>query len=279
MSAARRTDIAGSTMYDFNYHRAASIDDAAAKLESADDGKLIAGGMTLLPTLKNRLAAPSDVIDLDGLADLKGISREGDEIIIGAMTRHYDVAHSKLVQDIIPALAQLAGGIGDPAVRHRGTIGGSVANADPAADYPAAVVGLKGTVATNARTIAGDDFFQGLFETALENGEIITAVRFKKPLRAHYLKFRHQASGYAVVGVMVAQYADGVRVAVTGAGPSAFRLKTMEEALSRSFSPTSIADLEVPREGLLTDVHYSADYRAHLTKVYARRAVEALLVP
>lgn len=263
-------------MHDFEYYRAATVADAAAKLGSADDAKLLAGGMTLLPTLKNRLAAPSHLIDLAGLSDLKGISIEGDEVVVKAMTRHFDVANSKAVQEAIPALATLAGGIGDPAVRHRGTIGGSTANADPAADYPAAVVGLKATVVTNERSIAGDDFFKGLFETALNSSEIIIAVRFKRPQRAQYLKFRHPASGYAVVGVMVAQYADGVRVAVTGAGPSAFRVAAMEEALNASFTPASIANIDVPHEELLGDIHCSAEYRAHIVKVYARRAVEAL---
>ncbi len=263
-------------MHDFNYHRAASLADAAAKLKSADDAKLLAGGMTLLPTLKNRLAAPSDLIDLADVADMRGIAIEGDEVVIGAMTRHADVAASNEVRAAIPALAALAGGIGDPAVRHRGTMGGSVANSDPAADYPAAVVGLDATIVTNERKIAADDFFLGLFETALRPGEIISSIRFKKPQRAHYLKFRHPASGYAVVGVMVAQYASGARVAVTGAGPFVFRLHSMEGALNKSFAPASIANISTPPEQLMGDIHCSAEYRAHLVTVYARRAVEAL---
>jgi carbon-monoxide dehydrogenase medium subunit len=263
-------------MHDFNYHRAIDVASAAAKLNSAEDAKLLAGGMTLLPTLKNRLAQPSDLIDLADLNDLRGISIEGDEVVIRAMTQHAVVAASKEVQAAIPALAALAGGIGDPAVRHRGTIGGSVANADPAADYPAAVVGLNATVVTTERSIAGDDFFLGLFDTALRPGEIITSVRFKKPTRAHYLKFRHPASGYAVVGVMVAQFADGVRVAVTGAGPSVFRETAMEAALNKSFTPAVVADIKVSAERLMGDIHCSAEYRAHIVNVYARRAVEAL---
>ena len=263
-------------MHNFNYHRASDVAGAAALLNDADDGKLLAGGMTLLPTLKNRLAAPSDLIDLANVGDLKGIAIEGDEVVIRAMTQHAVVAASPEVQAAIPALATLAGGIGDPAVRHRGTIGGSLANNDPAADYPAGVVGLNATVVTNQRSIAADDFFLGLFETALRPGEIITSVRFRKPTRAHYLKFRHPASGYAVVGVMVAQYASGTRVAVTGAGPSVFRVSAMEAALDKSFTPGAIADIAVSADQLMGDIHCSAEYRAHLVKVYARRAVEAL---
>ena len=263
-------------MHDFNYHRAASLADAAAKLAAAEEGKLLAGGMTLLPTLKNRLAQPSDLIDLANLGDMRGISIEGEEVVVRAMTQHAVVAASKEVRAAIPALADLAGNIGDPAVRHRGTIGGSVANADPAADYPAAVLGLDAAVVTNERSIKGGEYFLGLFETALRPGEIITSVRFKKPKRAHYLKFRHPASGYAVVGVMVAQFADGARVAVTGAGPCAFRVAAMEAALDKSFAPASVANIKVPSADLLGDIHCSAEYRAHLITVYARRAVEAL---
>lgn len=263
-------------MHNFNYHRAADAADAVSKVKGAEDGKFLAGGMTLLPTLKNRLANPSDLVDLQNLAALKGVSVEGKEVVVKAMTPHADVAASEAVRKAIPALAVLAGGIGDPAVRHRGTVGGSVANADPAADYPAGVVGLDAVVETNERKIAADDFFKGLFETALKPGEMITAVRFKVPDRAHYMKFRHPASGYAVVGVMVAQYGSKVRVAVTGAGPSAFRVKAMEEALEKSFTPASVANIKVPASGLLGDIHCSADYRAHLVTVYARRCVEAL---
>jgi len=264
-------------MHNFNYHRAADVSDAAGKLSSTDDPKLLAGGMTLLPTLKNRLAAPSDLIDLAAIADLKGISVEGDEVVVRAMTPHAVVAASAEVQKALPALAQLAGNIGDPAVRHRGTIGGSVANSDPAADYPAACVGLDATIVTNKRKIAADDFFLGLFETALEAGEIITSVRFKVPTRAYYMKFRHPASGYAVVGVMVAQYGAKARVAVTGAGPCVFRVAEMEAALEKSFAPASVANIKVSPEQLMGDIHCSAEYRAHLITVYARRAVEAIV--
>ena len=263
-------------MHNFNYHRAADAADAVSKVNGADEGKFLAGGMTLLPTLKNRLANPSDLVDLQDLSGLKGVSVEGKEVVVKAMTPHAEVAASEAVRKAIPALAVLAGGIGDPAVRHRGTVGGSVANADPAADYPAGVLGLDAVVETNDRKIAADDFFKGLFETALNPGEMITAVRFKAPDSAHYLKFRHPASGYAVVGVMVARYGAKVRVAVTGAGPNAFRVKAMEEALEKSFAPASVANIKVPASGLLGDIHCSADYRAHLLTVYARRCVEEL---
>ena len=263
-------------MHDFEYHRAKSLEDAAEKLAAAEDAKLIAGGMTLLPTLKNRLAAPSDLIDLGDLSDMKGISVEGGEVVVRAMTRHADVAASAEIQETIPALAELAGLIGDPAVRYRGTIGGSLANSDPAADYPAAALGLDATIVTNQRSIAADDYFLGLFETALEPGEIITAVRFKIPTAAKYTKFRHPASGYAVVGVMVARFGDKVRVAVTGAGPHAFRMGEMERALEQNFAPEAIAGIKASASDLLGDIHCSAPYRAHLITVYARRAVEAL---
>jgi carbon-monoxide dehydrogenase medium subunit len=263
-------------MHDFSYHRPADLADAVAELAAGGDPKLVAGGMTLLPALKLRLAAPTDLIDLADVPGLKGITRAGRELVIGAMTCHADVAASDVVAGAIPALATLAEGIGDPAVRHRGTIGGSVANADPAADYPAGVVGLDAIVATTQRKIAADDFFTGLFETALEPGEIITAVHFKIPDRAAYLKFRHPASGYAVVGVMVARFGENVRVAVTGAGPNVFRVAAMEEALQRRFSPDAIADIKVAPTSLLGDIHCSAEYRGHLVSVLARRAVAAL---
>lgn len=263
-------------MRNFNYHLASDLKDAGARLAASDDGKLMAGGMTLIPTLKQRLAAPSDVIDLGAIAGLKGLAKEGNEIVIGAMTAHADVASSEVVRAAIPALATLAGGIGDPAVRHRGTIGGSSANADPAADYPAAIVGLGATVVTTQRKIAADDFFTGLFETALEPGEIITQVRFPIPQKAHYLKFRHPASGYAVVGVMVAQTAGGVRVGVTGAGPSAFRASSFESALGKDFSVKAVENVNQSADGLLSDVHFSAGYRAHIVGVFVRRCVAAM---
>ena len=261
-------------MHNFTYHRPSDLDAAVALLCEADEPKLLAGGMTLLPTMKQRLAAPSDLIDLSGIAALKGIKVETKEVVIGAMTCHADVAASPEVAKAIPALAVLAGGIGDPAVRHCGTIGGSVANADPAADYPAGVLALDAAIETTKRRIAADDFFTGLFETALEPGEIITAVRFRIPDRSRYLKFRHPASGYAVVGLFVAQFGASVRVAVTGAGPNAFRVPEMEQALAKNFSPAAIASITIPAEQLMGDIHCSAEYRAHVINVLAQRAVD-----
>lgn len=262
-------------MQDFTFHMPAAVAEASGLLGSCEDPKLIAGGMTLLPTLKQRLAEPTDLIDLGSIAELKGIRREGDQIVVGAMTCHADVAASELILSTIPGLAMLAGQIGDPAVRHRGTIGGSCANADPAADYPAGIVGLGATVMTDRREIAGDDFFVGLFETALQPGEIVTAMRFPIPKWSHYMKLRHPASGYAVVGVMVVDTGAGVRVAVTGAGPSVFRVTEMEKALSAEFSVAAIESVKVDADGLNADMHASAAYRAHVIGVLARRAVAA----
>jgi carbon-monoxide dehydrogenase medium subunit len=260
-------------MYNFTYHRAGSVDAAAAKLAEGDEAKLLAGGMTLLPTMKQRLARPSDLIDLNEIAGLSGITVAGGAVTIGATTRHADVAASAEVKQAIPALAKLAGGIGDPAVRNRGTIGGSIANNDPAADYPAAVLGLGATVITNKREIAGDDFFLGLFETALQDGEIITAVRFPVPQKAGYFKFPNPASRYAVVGVFVAKTANGVRVAVTGAGPCVFRQAEMEAALASNFSVGALSGITQDPDGLNEDIHASAEYRANLVVVGAKRAV------
>ena len=263
-------------MYEFNYHRPGTLEAAAAVLAAAEDGRVLAGGQTLIPTLKQRLAGPSDVVDLGGVAGLDGVRREGDAIVVGAMTRHADVASSSEAQGAIPALAALADGIGDPQVRNAGTIGGSVANADPAADYPAAVVGLGAEVTTDRRTIAGDDFFTGLFETALEEGEIVVSVRFPIPRRAAYVKFPNPASRYAIVGVMVAETGSGaVRVVVTGAGDRVFRVGEMETALAGSFRAEAIGGVSVPSDGLNEDLHASAEYRAHLVGVMARRAVAA----
>ena len=261
-------------MYEFNYAKAASLEEAARALGD-EEAKLVAGGMTLIPTLKQRLAKPSQLIDLAAIPSLKGIGEEGDAVVIGAMTRHVEVNRSDLVRRAIPALAALAGGIGDPAVRNRGTIGGSIANNDPAADYPAAVVALNATVKTNKREIAADRFFTGLFETALEPGEIVTAVRFPKVAQANYQKFKNPASRYAIVGVFVARTPAGVRVAVTGAGPCVFRVPEMEAALARSFMPDAIKDIQIKEDGLNSDIHASAEYRAHLVNVMARRAVAA----
>ena len=262
-------------MYAFNTHKPSSVSEAVSARSGAEDGSFLAGGQTLIPTLKQRLASPSDLIDLSGIGELQGIKAEGGNLVIGAMTRHADVAHSDTVKGAIPALAALAEGIGDPQVRNMGTIGGSIANNDPASDYPGAVVGLGATVHTNNRTIAGDDFFTGLFETALEEGELITAVSFPSPEKAAYAKFPNPASRYALVGVFVAKTAGGVRVAVTGAGPCVFRVPEMESALGGDFSPGALNGISVPADGLNADIHASSAYRANLVSVMAKRAVAA----
>ena len=263
-------------MYDFHYHRPKTLADAANLLKGKDEARPMSGGMTLIPTLKQRLARPSDVVDLGGIKELAGIKVEGNNVVIGGMTRHYDVATSADVKKAIPALADLAGHIGDPAVRNRGTIGGSVANSDPAADYPAAVLALGATITTNTGKHEADKFFKGLFETALTDGELITSISFPKPEKAAYVKFPNPASRYAMVGVFVSQGADGkVRVAVTGAGPHVFRVKEMEAALEKDFSEAAIAGVQVSAGSLNEDMHGSAAYRAHLITVMARRAVAA----
>lgn len=262
-------------MYEFNYQRPGSLDDAVDALKAAEDGQFLAGGMTLLPTLKQRLARPSDVIDLAGIPGLSGINEEGSDIVIGAMTRHAEVASSPTVRMNIPALADLADSIGDPQVRNRGTIGGSIANADPAADYPAALVGLGATVNTNQRSIEADDFFTDLFETALKEDEIVVSVSFPKPKRAAYAKFPNPASRYAIVGVMVAETSSGVRVAVTGAGSCVFRVSDMENALGQNFSADAVSGVTISQDGLNEDIHASAEYRAHLVSVMAKRATAA----
>ena len=262
-------------MYAFEYRRPNTLSGALADLKKAD-AKALAGGMTLLPTMKQRLAAPAALIELKDVPELRGLAREGDALMIGAMTRHAEVARSPVVQGAIPALAKLAAGIGDPHVRNRGTLGGSLANNDPAADYPAAVLGLAATVVTDRRRVAADAFFKGLFETALEADELITGVSFPIPEKAVYMKFANPASRYALVGVFVAKTGRGVRVAVTGAGETGvFRASAMETALNANFTPAALASVTVSAEGLNTDIHADADYRAHLIKVMARRAVEA----
>jgi aerobic carbon-monoxide dehydrogenase medium subunit len=261
-------------MYEFDYHKPASLDDVA-RLLGDEEAKLVAGGMTLIPTLKLRLAKPTQLIDLGAIPSLKGITEDGDGVVIGAMTRHAEVNRSDVVKRAIPALAAMAGMIGDPAVRNRGTIGGSIVNNDPAADYPAAVVALNATVRTNKREIGADPFFTAMFETALQPGEIVTAVRFPKVQAANYQKFKNPASRYAIVGVFVARSGAGVRVAVTGAGPSVFRVAEMEAALAKSFTPDAIKDIAIKDDGLNSDIHASAEYRAHLVNVMARRAVAA----
>lgn len=263
-------------MYQFNYQKAGSADDAASAVSSAEDGRFLAGGMTLIPTLKQRLAQPSDLIDLAGIGDLVGVEDGGDSVTIKAMTRHVDVANNDIVKSKIPALASLAENIGDPQVRNRGTIGGSLANNDPAADYPAAVLGLNATVITNKREIAAEDYFDGMFTTALEDGELITAVRFPVPDKAAYTKFPNPASRYALVGVMVAQTGGETRVAVTGAGQDGvFRASDIESALSGNWSADAAKGVKMSDDGLNSDIHASAEYRAHLISVMASRAVDA----
>lgn len=258
-----------------HYHRPASVADAVKLAGQHGDDKLLAGGQSTLPSMRLGLLSPTGWIDLAGVAELQGVRVDGANIVIGAMTTHAAVAASKDVQSRIPALAHLAGGIGDRQVRNRGTIGGSIANNDPAACYPAAVLGLGASVQTDKRTIAGDDFFKGLYETALAPAEIITAVRFPVPEKAAYVKFRQPASRFALVGVFVALAGGKVRVAVTGAGPVVFRVKALEDRLAAKFAPESCDGVTVPAAGLNTDLHGSAEYRAHLITVLARRAVAA----
>src|SRR5689334_16769329 len=250
-------------MYEFKYHRPATVRQAANLLIKNEDAKLIAGGHTLLPVMKQRLASPPHLVDLSHIEGLDAIEMKGRSLVIGATARHAEVANSATVGEAIPALAELAGMIGDPAVRHRGTIGGSVANNDPNADYPAACLGLGATIITSKRKIPADEFFKGLFETTLEPDEIITRVSFPIPKKAAYQKFRNQASRYALVGVFVAKRPSEIRVAVTGAGSSGvFRVPSFEEALKKRFSPKSLEGLSVPPDGMASDIHGSAEYRA-----------------
>jgi carbon-monoxide dehydrogenase medium subunit len=264
-------------MYPFRYHRAASADDAIETVRQSSDGRFLAGGQTLLASLKLRLAQPDCLVDLAHLPELRGISCAGNVLTIAAMTCHADVAASAEVQRRIPALAALAGGIGDPMVRHAGTLGGSLANNDPAADYPAAVLALDATVVTSRRRIAADAFFRGLFETALEPGELIVSVEFPLPRRAAYIKFKHPASRFALVGVFVAETATGPRLAVTGAGARVFRVEAMEQALAKRFEPAAIEAIRVDSSGLNSDLQATAEYRAHLINIIARRAVTQAL--
>ena len=261
-------------MYAFSYSNPQTTGEAASA-----SGQFLAGGQSLIPSMKLRLAQPGAIVDLNGVAELAGIRVSGAQLEIGAMTRHADVAASREVQAAIPALAQLAGGIGDRQVRARGTIGGSLANNDPAACYPSAVLGLGATVVTNQREIAADDFFQGMYTTALQEGELITAVRFPVPRAAAYLKFKQPASRFALVGVFVAQTAQGVRVAITGAGLSVFRHEGLEAALNQSFTPEAAAGVKIDDSELNSDLHASARYRAQLISVQTQRAVEQLLSP
>ena len=265
-------------MHAFEYHRPSSTKDAVSLGEKKDEGRYLAGGQSLVQAMKLRLSSPTDLIDLGTIKELAGIKASASAVEIGAMTRHADVAGSKEVQKAIPALAMLAGIIGDRQVRHMGTIGGSLANSDPAADYPAAVLGLGATITTNRRKIEADSYFKGLFETALQPGELITAVSFPVPKRAAYMKFKNPASRFALVGVFVADFGGGkVRVAVTGAGACAFRQAEMEKALGAKFAPDAVASIKVKQDGLNNDLHASPEYRAHLITVMAKRAVEAAL--
>jgi carbon-monoxide dehydrogenase medium subunit len=262
-------------MHAFKYHRPSSVNDAAGLVKG--EAKLLAGGQSLVQAMKLRLSSPSDIIDLGTIKDLGGIKSDGKTVTVGAMARHAEVAHSADVKKAIPALAAMAGMIGDRQVRAMGTCGGSIANNDPAADYPAAVLALNATITTNKGKHEADKFFKGMFDTALKPGEIITAVTFQVPKRAAYMKFKNPASRFAIVGVFVADFGGSVRVAVTGAGPSVFRQADMEKALSAKFAPESAAGVKQKKEGLNSDLHASAEYRAHLVTVMAKRAVEAAL--
>jgi carbon-monoxide dehydrogenase medium subunit len=263
-------------MYEFKYHRPATVRQAANLLTKNEDAKLVAGGHTLVPVMKQRLASPPHLVDLSHVEGLDTIEVKGRNLVIGAMARHAEVANSATVGEAIPALAHLASLIGDPAVRHRGTIGGSIANNDPTADYPAACLALGATIVTNKRKLKAEEFFLGLFTTALEPDEIITKVSFPLAKKAAYVKFRNQASRYALVGVFVARRPSDVRVAVTGAGGNGvFRVTAFEEALQKRFSPKVLEGIPVSAEGLNSDIHGSAEYRAHLIGVLARRAVDA----
>jgi carbon-monoxide dehydrogenase medium subunit len=262
----------------FRDRRASSLAEAERMFRESANAKYLAGGQTLIPTMKQRLAAPSDLIDLSGIASLSFIRRDDASLIIGAGTRHADVAEEVVVRGAIPALAVLAGLIGDPAVRHKGTLGGSIANNDPAADYPAALLGLGATVKTMRRAIAAEDFFTGMFTTALENGEIVTEVAFPIPKRAGYAKFPNPASRYAMAGVFVAEFPRDTRAAVTGAEPCVFRVPEMEQALPRTFTPESVAGTAISPDGLNSDLFGSGEYRAHLVTVMAKHAMASALV-
>ena len=263
-------------MYEFNYHRATSVEDAATKLKGADDGKLMSGGQTLLPTMKQRLAAPSDVIDLAGIAEMRGIEVSGERVTIRAATTHNEIATSRELAAVAPGLCAMAGIVGDPHVRHKGTIGGVIANNDPAADYPAMVLALGATIHTNEREIAAADFFTGMFETALNEGEIVTAVSFDAPEACAYEKFRNPASRYAMAGVFVARTRDGARAAVTGAGnDGVFRHEGLEARIEAG-DMDGIDGIEIDEDTMLGDLHGSAAYRANLVRVMAKRAARRL---
>lgn len=260
-------------MYDFAYHKPTSIADAVKILSEDPDAKPISGGMTLLPALKHRLNQPTALVDLGGIAELKGVKREGDAVVIGAMTTHYDVATSALLKEAIPALARMAATVGDTQVRNRGTLGGSLANNDPAADYPAAAVALGATFITSSRRISAEDFFVGMFTTALEAGELLVAVSFPIPQKAGYAKLRNPASRYSMAGVFIAKDPSGVRVGVNGAGPGVFRQAEMEAALTANWSAAALEGVRQSPGDLNSDIHGSAEYRANLVEVMAKRAL------
>lgn len=263
-------------MYDLTYHRAASVDDAVSKKSGSDDGKYLSGGMTLLATMKARLASPSDLIDLAHISDMRGIDVKGGKVRIGALSTHFEVSTHAKLRKSCSSICDLASHIGDAAVRHCGTIGGSLANNDPAADYPAAVLALNATIITNTGSYSADEFFTGLFETALGEDEIIVAVEFSVPKRGFYSKFPNPASRYAMAGVFVAETTDGIRVAITGAGSNGvYRASDMESALSSSWSVDSVSDCKPDEGSMLGDIHATKSYRAHLVTVMAARAVES----
>src|SRR5262245_19595283 len=263
-----------TSMYAFKYHRPTSVRQAVNLLAKNSEAKLLAGGHSILPVMKLRLAKPSDIVDIGRIEGLNTIELKGRSIVIGALARHVEVANSQVVKEALPVLAEVAGMIGDPAVRHRGTLGGSLANNDPNADYPAAVLGLGATIITSKRRIAADDYFKGLFETALEPDEIITKVSFPLAKKAAYMKFKHPASGFALVGVFVAKRGSDIRVAVTGAGADGvLRVESFEEALKKRFAAKSLEGMTIPATGMNSDIHASPEYRAHLVGVLARRAL------
>jgi carbon-monoxide dehydrogenase medium subunit len=262
-------------MYAFTYHRPTTVRQAANLLAKNPEAKLLAGGHSLIPVMKQRLASPNVIVDLNKVEGISGVEMKGRSIVIGALTRHADVANSPVAKEHLPALASVPGSIGDPQVRNRGTIGGSIANNDPNADYPAACLGLGATIVTNKRKIAADDFFTGMFSTALEENEIIVKVQFPIAKKAGYEKFKHPASGFALVGVFVSKRSSEIRVAVTGAGANGvFRVKSFEEALKKRFASKSLEGMTIPSAGMNADIHAGADYRAHLVGVLARRALD-----
>ena len=262
-------------MHQFNYHRADDLAQAGDLLKNNPGAVLLAGGQTLIATMKQRLASPDMLVDIGRIDSMKKIETQGEQLSIGAVCSHAKVAQSQIVQDFLPSLSRLAEHIGDPHVRHMGTIGGSLANNDPSADYPAGLLALKGVIKTDRRKIAGDDFITGIFETCLQEGEIITSIDFARPQKAAYAKFPSPASRYALVGVFVAQFADGVRVAVTGAGSCAFRETNLEAALNGDFHPRAVDNVRISADAMIGDIHGSAEYRAHLVSIMTKRAITA----